>query len=76
MKLTLLASLVVLCGVAFAVPPLRRDDGSLVDVIAYVDDDLDNVTVNALTKRDDGSLVGVVVDVQDDLDNVTVNALT
>ncbi|KAG1813625.1 uncharacterized protein BJ212DRAFT_1366194 [Suillus subaureus] len=75
MKLTLLASLVVLCGVAFAVPPLRRDDGTLVSVIAYVEDVLDNATVT-VAKRDDGSLVGVTVDVQDVLNNLSVNVLT
>ncbi|KAG2033237.1 hypothetical protein BDR03DRAFT_1014504 [Suillus americanus] len=61
MQLTLLASLAVLCSTAFAAPPAPRDDGSLVDVIAYVEDVLDNATVNALTKRDD-ALVNAVAD--------------
>ncbi|KAG2040493.1 hypothetical protein BDR03DRAFT_127841 [Suillus americanus] len=53
MQLTLLASLAILCSAAFAAPPaLRHDDRSLVQVAA-LDDVLDNVTVNALTKRDD-----------------------
>lgn len=75
MQLTLLASLAVLCSAAFAAPADRRDGSdSLAEIIAYVDNDLNDVTVDVL-KRDD-ALVKVIADVQDDLDNLTVKVLT
>ncbi|KAG1782163.1 hypothetical protein EV702DRAFT_511182 [Suillus placidus] len=74
MQLTLLASLAVLCSAAFAAPSERRDSNSLAEIIAYVDNDLNDVTVDVL-KRDD-ALVKVIADVQDDLDNLTVKVLT
>lgn len=74
MQLTLLASLAVLCSAAFAAPSERRDSNSLAEIIAYVDNDLNDVTVDVL-KRDD-ALIKVIADVQDDLDNLTVKVLT
>lgn len=71
MQFTLLASLAVLCTTAFAAP---SGSDSLAEIIAYVDNDLNDITVDVL-KRDD-ALVKVIADVQDDLDNLTVKVLT
>ncbi|KAG1748088.1 hypothetical protein EDB19DRAFT_1684167 [Suillus lakei] len=71
MQFTLLASLAILCSTAFAAP---SGSDSLAEIIAYVDNDLNDVTVDVL-KRDD-ALVKVIADVQDDLDNLTVKVLT
>lgn len=83
MQFTLLASLAVLCSAAFAAPA-RRGDGSLIGVDVIVDDVLNNLDVNVLTRdvlaapparRDDDDLIGVDVIVDDVLNDADINIL-
>ncbi|KAG1796093.1 hypothetical protein EV424DRAFT_1547281 [Suillus variegatus] len=66
MQLTLLASLAVLCTSAFAAPVDSRSP-QLLDVIAYVENVLNDADVNVLTKRDElADIIKYVEDVGND----------
>ncbi|KAG2064893.1 hypothetical protein BDR04DRAFT_1109490, partial [Suillus decipiens] len=73
MQLTYFAPFAVLCSAILAAPSLRRGGSDdLLQVLAYLDHDLDNASIDIL-KRDD--IAQIVADIQDDLDNLDINIL-
>ncbi|KAG2356561.1 hypothetical protein BDR07DRAFT_437808 [Suillus spraguei] len=74
MQLTYFVPFAVLCSVVLAAPSLRRGDSDdLIQVLAYLDHDLNNASVDIL-KRDD--VAQVVADIQDDLNDIDIKVLT
>ncbi|KAG0696074.1 hypothetical protein DFH29DRAFT_1004906 [Suillus ampliporus] len=60
MQLAIFATLAVLCSSVLAVPPQRR--GDLIDVLANVENDLNDADIDVLKRSGDLVDVGVVVD--------------
>lgn len=58
----------------------QAKDDSLAEIIAYVDNDLNDISVDVLRKErredQDNVLIKVIADVQDDLDDLTVKVLS
>ncbi|KAG2148904.1 hypothetical protein DEU56DRAFT_85281 [Suillus clintonianus] len=74
MQFTLFASLAILCSAALAAPSDRRGGSdTLAEIIAYVDNDLNDVTVDVLKRGD--TLAEVLAYVDHDLNDVTVDVL-